>query len=176
MKIELLTARYYVTSLLWAIRSHPELWNQHPARTESPESPHHGLDDIWLRFAASGGKNVGGEEHESIWYPSAEVLGVKPVVQNLYERFEGKKLGGVLLTRIPPGATCRPHQDLGWHAQEYEKFALQIDSAPGQRFCFEVEELETQPGDVFWFNNQYLHWVVNPTCYERVTLIVCMKR
>ena len=176
MKIELLASGFPVIDLQWMVRSHPELWNQYTARTEDPASPHHGLDDIWLRFADSGGRNVGGEEHESIWYRSSAVLEVKPVVSKIYDRFGGKKLGGVLMTRIPPGASVKPHQDHGWHAREYEKIALQVESAPGQRFCFEDDELETKPGDIFWFDNQYTHWVVNPTPYERVTLIICMKR
>jgi quercetin dioxygenase-like cupin family protein len=58
----------------------------------------------------------------------------------------------------------------------YEKFAVQIASAPGQAFCFEGERLETKPGDVFWFDNQHLHWVTNDTPYERVTMIVCIRK
>lgn len=176
MKIALLHRGFPIANLQWAVRAHPELWNQHTARTENPESPHHGLDDIWLRFADSNGRNVGGEEHESVWYPSATVLEVQPIVERIQEQYECSKLGGVLMTRIPSQAYCKPHCDLGWHAETYDKYALQIESAPGQKFCFDNEDLETRPGDIFWFNNQYMHWVVNPTSYERITLIICMKR
>src|SRR6266403_4852372 len=145
MKITLLDRGFYVLDLQWAVRSHPELWNEHTARTESENSPHYGLDDIWLRFADSGGVNVGGQEHESVWYHSAEILDVRRVVEKMRQRYNCSRLGGVLMTRVPPGATCKPHQDRGWHAETYDKYALQVESAPGQKFCFDDEELETRP-------------------------------
>jgi aspartyl/asparaginyl beta-hydroxylase (cupin superfamily) len=82
----------------------------------------------------------------------------------------------VLITRIPAGATCRPHVDPGWHARAHDKYAVQITSAPGQAFCFDCERLESRPGDVYWFDNQFTHWVENPTPYERVTMIVCVRK
>ena len=174
-KIKLLAQGVHVAPFLWALQSQPELWNQHTTRTEDPASPHHGLDDIWVRYGdAERAKD--GAAHESHWYPCADVLGIKPLVYDLMRQVEGDQLGGVLITRIPPGATCKPHTDPGWHARYYQKYAVQITSAPGQRFCFEGEALETKPGDVFWFDNQFLHWVENPTPYERVTLIVCIRK
>ena len=68
------------------------------------------------------------------------------------------------------------YEDHGWHAKYYEKFALQIEASPGQEFCFEDARLETKPGDLFWFDNSYTHWVTNPTKYDRVTMIICIKR
>lgn len=117
-----------------------------------------------------------GLPHEADWYPSAQELGVIPLCESVMSTVGGVAMGGVLITRIPPGKMCRPHVDHGWHAREYEKFAVQITSAPGQRFHFEGASLETRPGDLFWFDNQYLHWVTNDTPYERVTMIICIKK
>jgi quercetin dioxygenase-like cupin family protein len=175
-KIKLIHQGANVAPLLWALQRHPELWNQHTARTESAASPHHGLDDIWIRFGDPE-RCLDGQPHAPHWYPSADVLGVKPLIYDLFAMVQGDSLGGVLITRIPPGAVCKPHIDPGWHAKHYrDKYAIQIASAPGQRFCFEGEHLETRPGDVFWFDNQHLHWVENPTDYERITLIVCIQK
>ena len=116
-------------------------------------------------------------EFDCEWYESADILGVKPLVMDLFKKVNGVRLGGVLITRIPAGAECKPHTDTGgWHADYYEKFAIQIASAPGQKFCFEDVEFESKPGDVYWFNNSFKHWVPNPTPYERITMIVCVKR
>lgn len=175
MKIELLTSGLNVTPIYWALQEHPELWNQHTTRTADPESPHHGLDDIWARFGDPE-RAKDGAAHDSFWYPAADVIGIKPLCHDLMHMVQGVELGGVLITRIPPGASCKPHTDPGWHARRYDKFAVQITSAPGQRFCFDGESLETKPGDVFWFDNQYTHWVTNETPYERVTMIVCIRR
>jgi quercetin dioxygenase-like cupin family protein len=175
MKIELLKSGFNVSNILWALQSHPELWNQNKSRTDDPTSPHHGLDDIWARFGDPE-RAVDGEPHDSHWYPPAEILGIKNLCHDLMHMVSGVELGGVLITRIPAGAECKPHTDPGWHAKRYEKFALQIASAPGQLFCFEGESLETKPGDLFWFDNQYLHWVKNDTLFDRITMIVCIRR
>ncbi len=175
MKIERIASGLNVAPIYWALQEHPELWNEHTARTEDPASPHHGLDDIWARFGDPA-RAVDGQPHDAKWYPAADLLGIKPMCLDLMRAVQGVELGGVLITRIPPGKEVKPHTDPGWHARRYEKFAIQITSAPGQRFCFEGEELETRPGDVFWFDNQYTHWVTNPTPYERVTMIVCIRK
>lgn len=174
-KIKLISQGAHVAPFLWALQAHPELWNQHTTRTESPESPHFGLDDIWARFGDPA-RASDGSPHDSFWYLAADVLGIKEFCLDLMRAVDGVELGGVLITRIPPGKECKPHTDPGWHARRYQKFGVQITSAPGQKFCFEGEELETRPGDVFWFDNQFSHWVTNPTPYERVTMIVCIRK
>lgn len=175
MKIKLVAEGFNVIPILWALHSHPELWNQHTTRTENPASPHYGLDDIWARFGDPARAKDGGA-HDSFWYPAADLLGIKPMCYDLMRMAQGDELGGVLITRIPPGASCKPHTDPGWHARRYQKFGVQITSAPGQAFCFEGESLETKPGDVFWFDNQFSHWVTNDTPYERITMIVCIRK
>jgi hypothetical protein len=183
-KMRLLMSGIPVGEIYWKIQKHPELWNQYTARTESKDSPHHWLDDIWCRFGrqndcisqgVGSGDSLGIMPHDSIWYPSADLLDVKGVCYDIMRAVHGDELGGVLITRIPPGKSCLPHTDLGWHARRYSKFALQIASAPGQKFCFDGEEMESKPGDLYAFDNQFLHWVVNPTQYERITMIVCVR-
>lgn len=175
MKIELLQSGLPVAPICWALQQHPELWNQHAARTADPASPHHGLDDIWARYGDPA-RATDGAPHDSFWYPAADLLGIKPLCLDLMRAVDGAELGGVLITRIPPGAMCKPHVDPGWHARRYDKFAVQIASSPGQRFHFEGESLETKPGDLYWFDNQFKHWVTNDTPYERVTMIVCIRK
>jgi hypothetical protein len=165
---------FNVKPLLWALRRNPQLWNEHRARTESPTSPHREVDDIWVRYAAPELVREPGP-HESVWYPSSALLPVQMLCKAVMARVGGERLGGVLITQIPPGATCHPHHDEGWHASYYEKFAIQVESAPGQAFCFEDGRLEAQPGDLYWFDNSVTHWVENPTGYNRITMIICIK-
>lgn len=174
MKIKLLSSGVDVVPLLSALQSHPELWDRHTTRTERPSSPHHGLSDIWVRYAAPGEDPTG--RHESVWYESANLLPVRELVYSMMADFGGTRLGGVLITKIPAGKECKPHKDQGWHARYYDKVAVQVQSAPGQAFCFDGEFLATKPGDVFWFDNSHLHWVTNPTPYDRITLIACIKK
>ena len=173
MKIQLLTQGVNVAPMLWALRARPELWDTNTSRTEDPASPHHGLSDIWARYAAPGVD--GSQPHESVWLPAADALPIRELVYPLMGLVNGVQLGGFLITRIPPGAECKPHTDPGWHARYYDKFAIQLESAPGQAFCFDRERLESKPGDVYFFDNAFTHWVENPTPFERITAIVCIR-
>lgn len=173
MKIRQIDSGVNVQPLLWALQANPQLWNALSERTKQQDSPHREVDDIWARYAEGGA--ITSEQHESVWYPSAEMLPVRDIVFPLMASVDGERLGGVLITRIPAGKACYPHADHGWHAGYYQKFAVQIQSAPGQQFCFEGESLEPMPGDVYTFDNSHPHWVTNQTPYDRVTLIACIK-
>ncbi|HUD33794.1 MAG TPA: aspartyl/asparaginyl beta-hydroxylase domain-containing protein [Variovorax sp.] len=157
-----------------ALAAHPELWDQRTERTAPEGSPHHGLSDIWARFADPKTMQADGS-HDSIWYPPANVLPVRDIVFPLMAAVRGERLGGVLITRIKPGQICKPHTDPGWHARYYDKFAVQIEAAPEQAFQFEGVSLVTEPGDVFWFDNSRTHWVTNDSQSDRITMIVCIK-
>lgn len=174
LPIRLLAEHVNVEPLRAALAAHPELWNQRTERTAPEDSPHHGLDDIWPRFADPATMREDGS-HDSIWYPPADVLPVRELVFRLMSAVHGEKLGGVLITRIPAGQTCKPHTDPGWHARHYDKFAIQIDAEPEQAFHFDGHTLVTKPGDVFWFDNAYTHWVTNQSQRDRVTMIVCIR-
>lgn len=171
-----------VAPLVAELHRQPWLWNQVTLRTAPEQSPHHGLDDIWLRYndLANYDPEKGlaefNKEHDAVWYPSASTLpAAKPLVFDLMRLVEGERLGFVLITRIPPGGICRPHIDRGWHAEFYDKYAIQLESAPGQSFNFQGESLDAMPGDVYWFNNLEEHWVENPTGHDRMTMIVCIR-
>jgi hypothetical protein len=172
VKIALLDRGIDVGPMQAALAANPWLWNEHSGRTKPADSPHRDVDDIWVRYAASG---ITGEPHESVWYPSAELLPVRDIVFSLMAMVDGERLGGVLITRIPAGKACRPHVDAGWHARYYEKYAVQIAAAPGQLFRFEDECLETLTGDIYTFDNSFSHWVTNETAHDRITMIVCIK-
>ena len=162
-----------VSAIQDALEAHPELWNQNTGRTADPASPHHGLDDIWVRYAADGVD--GSQPHESVWRVPEDILPVRSCVYALMGAVRGDQLGGVLITRIPPGGLCKPHTDPGWHARHYEKIAVQIKGDDMQAFCFRGEELVTKDGEIFWFDNAHEHWVENASDRERITMIVCIR-
>lgn len=172
--IKLLGSGLNVVPMQWALLEHPELWDKQTSRTAPEDSPHHGLSDIWARYADPATMQPDGS-HTSIWYPASDVLPVKDLVYPLMQAAQGDQLGGVLITRIKPGQLCKPHTDPGWHARFYQKFAIQIQSSPGQAFHFADSSLVTKPGDLFWFDNAYTHWVTNDSTQDRITMIVCIK-
>lgn len=169
-----------VSALRNELLAHPELWNMHRPRTSS--YVHSRVDDIWVRYNAWENYNPAlglshfNREHESVWYPAGEVLlAARQVAFDVLRMVEGNRIGGVLITRIPPGGEVRPHIDRGWHAEYYDKFAVQIQADTRQAFHFEDESLVSAAGDVFTFDNARTHWVTNASDIDRITMIVCIR-
>ncbi len=166
-------AAFDVGALAKELDTHPQLWNQHRARTADGRSPHREVDDIWVRFVPMDRLRAG--EVPCQWYPAAEQLPrARYIAESLAQRY-GLPLEGVLITRIPPGGRVHEHVDGGWHAQCTEKLAVCVRADDQQRFCFEDSELQTMDGDLFWFDNSRPHWVTNESDRERITLIVCLR-
>lgn len=164
-----------IVPLSLALKRNPTLWNKHSDRTRTEDSPHREADDIWVRYAAAG-MEEGKQPHDSVWYPSYRMLPqIREIAFGVMGLVSGERLGGVLITRIPPGGKVSPHQDHGWHAEYYSKFAVQVESHPQQAFCYEDGQLVTAPGDIYWFDNQQTHWVINDSPVERITLIFCIR-
>lgn len=154
-----------------------EAWDLYPQRRMGA-SPHAQMVDIWARFADVSDGNMAriSGPHQSVWYPCADSLGnLKSICKAMCEYVGGEYLGGVLVTRLPAGGEIFPHIDNGWHASEYEKFHLTITAPNDSAFCFEDGEIISQPGDVYWFRNDVLHWVKNDSRSERISVIICVK-
>lgn len=179
--IKMLDERFGVGELRRELDDNPEVWNTIPLRTRFESSPHREVDDVWVRYNSL--KNWHGDaaafnsEHVSVWYPVVIALpSARLLAMELQCRLGAERMGAVLITRVPAGGQVYPHVDPGWHARYYEKFVIQVASSPGQKFCFEDGGLESEPGDCYWFDNQFPHWVVNPTDQDRISLIVCLRR
>ena len=180
--IEPVRGGFDVAPLLAEIDAYPEAWNQHKLRTESYGTPHTQVSDIWVRY--NPWRNFNGdaaafvlEPHESEWYPvAASIPAVVQLVDQVMQEVGGKELGGVLITKVPPGGEVAPHIDQGWHSRYYEKFAVQLMGNQDQVFWFEDCELRPEPGDLYTFDNSKLHAVYNRSVEDRMTLIICIRR
>lgn len=172
--------RCEVSPLVVQLSWHPELWNEFDLRTNHPQSPHRELSDIFVRYNArenfTGDRHSFNEPHDAVWWPSIEKLpAARDITLDLMRAVEGERLGMVLITKIPAGATCYPHVDKGWHASHYDKYAVQLASAPGQAFHVEQAALSAEPGECYWFDNSRSHWVTNESQEDRLTMIVCIR-
>ena len=142
------------------------------------------MKDIWVRFNAPenldpvAGLQAFTDKHESVWYPIAdEVPELRQMVESVLQQLPTDvELGGVLVTRIPAGEGIDPHVDKGWHAEYYyDKYIVQLLGNEDQSFNFEGHSLSAEPGEVYWFNNQELHWVLNDSNEWRMSLIICVR-
>jgi hypothetical protein len=179
--IRLITSGFDVSPLIRQLEENPGLWDEHTLRTARYNTPHNAVSDIWVRFNAW--ENFYGdaykftmEPHESVWYPCIAKIPAAWSLARKVIRYTGlRTLGGVLITRIPPHGEVKPHIDSGWHAEKYEKFAIQVKGNKDQSFKFEDGELSAMPGDLYTFNNSMLHWVENNSDEERITIIFCLS-
>lgn len=163
-----------------ALHEHEELFGEYPFRG-LPGSPHEQMTDIWVRFndmepfLQRGSLDGLTDEHDSVWYDSANDLPVKDLAFTLMHEVRGERLGGILITKLPPGGQILPHRDSGWHAEYYQKYYVAVQNGVGATFEFEDGTIAPQEGDVYWFNNSYLHWVHNESDQDRIAMIVCIR-
>lgn len=180
-----LNLRVDVSEALKQLNDKPELWNQYDMRTRLyPDSPHREVSDIWLRYRDWSEFDPEhpeefSNEHETVDYPALrELWEIDGIIAQVILQFSAKaKLGGCLITKIPPGKQCYPHSDKGsWHADYYNKKVLVLlQSAPGQSFNFEHERYEGEAGEVFVFDNHPVHSVTNNSDIDRISLILAIR-
>ena len=167
-----------VRSVHNAILRNQTLWNRHRERNVGP---HDGVDDIWVRY--NDYRNFDPQNpaafndlHDSVWYPAYHDLrAIDDIIFPLMAQVKAERLGGVLITRISPGKEVKWHVDRGWHAEYYDKYAIQIAAHPQQAWHCRDGSLITALGDIYWFNNQAEHRVTNDSPEDRITLIVCLR-
>lgn len=175
-----------VQALLGQLEAHPELWDAYTARKVAPGTPHTRMSDIWVRyndvtpFVQTGDYRTFNDAHVPVWYPAwAALPALRPIVMGVMAQVQGEMLGGVLITRIPPGEGIGRHSDDGWHVQYYDKFYLSLKNAPGAVFWCDAdgvtEGLTPKPGELWLFDNRKPHWVVNESQEDRITLIICIR-
>ena len=161
------------------LMANDHLFGELNARKDSPGSPHSEMQDIWVRYGdisemvKSGDFSKIADEHDSIWLK--DLPAIKRLCFEVMALVDGERLGGVLITRLPPGGRIKPHTDSGWHSEYYDKFYIPIKNAKGSIFCFEDGTINPDEGDVWQFDNSKVHWVENNSNQDRIALITCIK-
>lgn len=169
------------SQILMAIQFHPELWDRYAQRKGYEGTPHLAMSDIWLRYNDPKNLEQGYDkftsEHDPVWYPSVnELYAVKPLIFALMYRVQATRLGGVLITKIPPKGRILPHTDKGWHPEYYPvKLYIPLQSNDGCVNRVENELVNMKVGEAWYFNNLVEHEVINDGEDDRITLIVCMR-
>lgn len=179
---ELVSNTFDVSELKKQVLSIYDEFDRYEYRRTAPGSPHSEMTDIWVRFndiapfLEEGSLEKIGDEHDSIWYEVADKIpAVRKVAFDLMHKVDGERLGGILITKLPPGGKIDRHRDMGWHAQYYEKFFVPIQIKKEAVFGFDDGEIHAVEGDVWWFDNSNDHWVTNETDCDRIAMIVCIR-
>lgn len=171
-----------VSLLLKQIADNPQLWNEYPERKTTPGSPHTEMTDIWVRFRPKNelvSPEAYAEAHIPAWYPSADILTeVERISLDMIGYLRCVQLGGVLITKIPPGGKIAPHHDRGrWHSEFFNtKVYVPLQSNDGCLNICEGDEVNMKAGEVWHFDNLKVHSVENNGTEDRITLIISMRR
>lgn len=164
-----------------ALARQPELWNAHHERRSVVGTSHLDTSDIWIRFNSLNNLDKPYKEfigpHESVWHDAYYKLPqLRKIIFDVMARCEGVRLGGVLITKIPPGKAVLPHTDKGWHP-EYYNTKIYIPILTNEfviNRCVD-ETVIMEQGSAWYFNNTVEHEVVNNGDSERITLIICLR-
>ncbi len=167
------------TALMNQIARNQQLWNANDLRTKFPGSPHKAVEDIWLRFQkiteASSVAAVA-DDHESVNYPAFfELSEAQDLIFNLMRVVKGERLGRVMVTKLAPGKSIAPHVDGGAHAAYFERYHVVLQGYPGSIFRCGGEQVQMLTGEVWWFQNQELHEIVNNSGDDRIHLVVDIR-
>ncbi|HEV2674161.1 MAG TPA: aspartyl/asparaginyl beta-hydroxylase domain-containing protein [Aliidongia sp.] len=179
----LIADRMPIAPLLGQMEDHPELWDAYQFRKQADGTPHSGMSDIWVRYRPQNELTDHASykvPHLADWWPAwSKLPALKPIVFDLMRCVEGTALGGIFITRIPPGGEILPHTDDGWHVETFSKFYVSLKSSPGATFWCDHdgvrESLEPKPGECWVFDNRKRHGVKNDSSEDRITLIICIR-
>jgi hypothetical protein len=173
--------------LLGALATQEELWNQYTVRTHHPKSAHRVVDDIILRYNRFDRGDDFVEkvcsEIEVVNYPAlARLPAARQLIFPLMFSVQGEHLGRVMISRMAPGVSIPPHSDRIDEAEllfpnkippalYYDRYHVALKSEPGCLFICGEEQVYMAPGEVWWFNNQLEHSVVNNSAQDRIHLV-----
>lgn len=159
--------------LLAAVQERPHLWKQLTIREDTPGSPHHDTETIWLR----GPKTISYETmfmSEEAHDYSGLVAMEKPLVAlfgQMLPLIPYTRIGRAMIVNLKPGGVIDPHEDTGRYAKTYSRFHLPLQSEPGNVFQCDDEQVHMQVGELWWFNHRGRHTVRNDSDKPRLHLI-----
>lgn len=163
--------------VLNALACHPDLWDENTLRTTYPGTPHSEVSDIWLFFnAIPEDLTAVIDDKEVIPYRAWSLLPqVRPIVFDLMRGVEATRLGRLLITRMKPGAQITPHADAGAPVEYYSRYMVALQSLPGVLFHAGDETVNMITGEVWRFQNDAVHSVVNNSADERIVMIADLR-
>jgi hypothetical protein len=157
-----------------------DLWDLYTERRTTPGSPHHEMQDVWVRTRAREDLTTPDAfrlPYAPVFYPAWHRLpAIQPIVWALMARCRAVQLGNILITRIPPGARVHPHIDRGWSVDWFAtKFYCVIAGNDGcVNTCLD-ETVVMPTGSIFTFENRLQHSVENRGDSARISLIVTLR-
>ena len=170
-----------VSPILAQLDAASEMWSQYDDRTTRAETAHGETSDQWLRYfprETLTGPAAYNQPGQCVFYPAWDRLpALHAVVWGLMASMRSVELGGILLTRLPPGGRILRHSDgEAWHARHFNCKCYVVLKANAR--CIvecDGDEQVYRPGEIFELNNLLPHSMENGGTTERLTAIICMR-
>jgi hypothetical protein len=142
------------------LQARPELWGLLQLRQQFEGSAHIDTETIVLR----GPTSLEGifENLDCIDFDTTEQLPATcALIRHVIGFLKAREVGRVMLVRVKTDGWIRPHRDEGGYARYYARFHLVLDSNAACRFRCGEEKVVMAPGELWWFNHQITHSVIN---------------
>lgn len=170
--------RDLVAQAIDEIDSHADLWDQITDRQSYPGTAHADTKTIFLRWSKDQSLEAAFKDLESFDYPA---MGLLPSVARLLDAFQAymkpRKMGRVILTQLAPAGVIDAHADEDVYADHFQRFHIPLIADEGSTFFTKTDECKGEfasmkPGELWWFDNKRVHWVVNNSPVPRIHLII----
>ena len=153
------------------------MWNWLNLRRGFAHSCHKEIEDVVMRFAPLDRP----QNFESImngldtvsYIPWFSHLHCQQLLRDAFP--EDTVIGRVVASKVPPGAQVYAHKDEGAYARSHHRFHIVLSSESGNEFHCGGEIVEMEPGELWLFNHQETHSVINKSKSDRVHLIVDVR-
>lgn len=149
-----------VRPALEELGQHPELWELIQLRQLYAGSAHVDTETIVLRGPNSA-ENLFDNLDCMYYAPIQQLRESIALVRHVREFLKAREAGRIMLVRLNRDGWIRPHVDEGAYARYYARFHLVLDSNPDCRFACGDEKTVMAPGELWWFNHQKTHSVIN---------------
>lgn len=142
------------------LQQRPELWSLIQLRQEYAGSAHADTETIVLRGPDTT-ENLF-DNLDAFNYPYfAELTAVMALIQKAIAPLHARDIGRVMIVKLKAGGEITPHTDEGAYARYFARFHLVLESSPPCLFTAGPETVHMAPGELWWFNHQVEHSVVN---------------
>jgi len=137
-----------------------ELWKDIEVRQKYQDSAHLDTETIVLR----GQTTLEGifDNLDCVDFAvSDELPATAALVRHTIEFLKAREAGRIMLVRLAHDGWIRPHVDKGAYARYFARFHLVLASADACRFRCGEEVVSMAPGELWWFNHQVVHSLLN---------------
>jgi hypothetical protein len=149
-----------VAAAVAEIAKQPDLWKIMQIRQQYEGSAHIDTETIVMR----GPDSIEGifDNLECVNFKVSDILpATVQLIRGIVGFLKAREIGRIMLVRLNAGGSIKPHVDEGAYARYFARFHLVLDSNPHCRFRCGEETVNMGVGELWWFNHQVTHSVLN---------------